>query len=478
MLETIREFGSEKLAERGEIGALRERHARYYSGLMEEAAPVLLTRDQLTWLPVVQAERDNILGALRHWSDVADADQALALALSATIPALLLGRNSDISALLEQALDIPGEADADVRTIVEVMYVITNVVGTREGNEVPDAGDVSRLTELADRVDALDIGRYPLAGLLRPIFALFGQDREKLRRYLDEALASQDEWVVATTWMISAAAAENDGDVAAMRVAGANGLKRFRALGERWGLSGALRIDGELRMLDGDLEGPAAAYIGSPDDELHMGMRLAGIAIRRGDYSAARELFAAAWQRAEAEGWAMEQAMVAAWCGMFEFLAGDLEQARDMYATAELKYAMVTAAVPVRHHVQALIAALGVAIAVADGDLALARERAAIAYRAGVETRDMPLLASVAWSLTDLAIAAGRPERAARMLGAIAAVRGAEDLAEPVVVRLTARLREALGDERYASAYAAGRQMDRPEAIKYLDPACLTSGKP
>jgi predicted ATPase/DNA-binding SARP family transcriptional activator len=487
MLETIREYGSEKLSERGELEAVRRRHARYYSSLMEEAAPVLLTRDQVTWLPVVQAERDNVLGALRYWSDVADADQALSLALSASVPALLLGRNSDISALLAQALEVPGWADDDMRTIVEAMHVITSVVGTREANDITEAGDLSRFAELADRVDGLNIERYPLGGLLRPVFALFGQNREKLRRYIDEALASQDEWLVAATWMISAAAAENDGDVAAMRVAGANGLQRFRALGERWGLSGALRIDGELRMLDGDLEGAAAAYaeaaavlseIGSHDDELHMAMRLAGIAMRRGDYRAARELFAAAWQRAEAEGWAMEQAMVATWCGMFEFQAGDLEQARAMYATARLKFGHVVGVLPVRHHVQALMEALGVVIAVADGDLALARERAAIAYGAGVESRDMPLLASVAWALTDLAIAAGQPERGARMLGAAATVRGAEDPAEPVIAHLTARLREALGDERCASAYAAGRQMDRAEAIKHLDPAQLDPPSP
>jgi predicted ATPase/DNA-binding SARP family transcriptional activator len=483
MLETIREFGSEKLAGRGEIGALRERHARYYSGLMSDVAPHLLTREQLTWLPVVQAERDNILGALRYWGDAADADQALALALWACVPALLLGRNSDISSLLAQALDIPGAADEDLRTIVEAMHVLTSVVGTGEGNnEVPRAGDVSRFAELADRVDAVRTDRYPFAGLLRPLFALFGQDREKLRRYVDETLASEDEWLVAATWMVCAAAAENDGDVAGMRVAGARGLERFRALGERWGLSGALRIDGEVRLLDGDLDGAAAAYaeaaavlseIGSHDDELHMGMRQAGIAMRRGDYSAARELFAAAWQRAEEEAWALEQAIVATWYGMFEFQAGEVERARNMYATAEVKFATVITGLPVRHHVHALMQALGVEIAIADDDLALARERAAVAYGAAVQAQDMPLLASVAWSLADLAIAAGQPERAARMLGAAAAVRGAEDPGEPAVIRLAARLRAALEAERYASAYAAGRQMDRAEAIKHLDPACL-----
>ena len=294
---------------------MRQRHATYYSHLMSEAAPRLLTRDQVTWLPVVQAERDNILSALRYWSDVADADQALSLALTASVPSLLLGRSSEMAGILAQALDAPGDADPDLRTIIEAMYVITSVVGTGEESALQDpaqgTGKVSDLPDLTLRVDALDIERYPLAGLLRPVFAMFGQDRDKLHRCLEEALASQDEWLVAATWMITAAAAENDGDLAAMRVAGANGLERFRALGERWGLSGALRIDGALRMLDGDLDGAAAAYaeaaavlgeIGSRDDELQMGLRLADIAIRRGDVRAAREFFQAAWQRVESEG--------------------------------------------------------------------------------------------------------------------------------------------------------------------------------
>ena len=50
MLETIREYGAERLAGRGEVGELRRRHAAHYSALMAEAAPRLLTRDQLSWL--------------------------------------------------------------------------------------------------------------------------------------------------------------------------------------------------------------------------------------------------------------------------------------------------------------------------------------------------------------------------------------------------------------------------------------------
>src|SRR6202044_1750056 len=90
MLETIREYGAEKLADRGEVGQLRRRHAAHYTALMREAAPILLTRDQLSWLASLRADRDNILAALRYWCDADDADNALTLALSLAVMALLL----------------------------------------------------------------------------------------------------------------------------------------------------------------------------------------------------------------------------------------------------------------------------------------------------------------------------------------------------------------------------------------------------
>jgi hypothetical protein len=154
-------------------------------------------------------------------------------------------------------------------------------------------------------------------------------------------------------------------------------------------------------------------------------------------------------------------------------LLGNVDQAREMYATASHQFAMASAMNAVRHHVQAMMESLGLLVALADGDVPLARERAALAYQAGVESTDMPLLATAGWALTDLALAIGQVERAARILGAAAAVRGAEDPGDPTVARLTARLRGALGDEGYASAYAAGKKLDRAEAIKCLDPAAL-----
>jgi tetratricopeptide (TPR) repeat protein len=360
--------------------------------------------------------------------------------------------------------------------MAEALYMIgmsTRTDGAAQENGFP---------HLVDRIEALNFETYPMAGLLRPAFAMFTQDTERARRYVDEALASQDEWLVAATWMITAALAENSGDMDTLRSASAQALDRFRALGERWGLSSALRVVGSVRILDGDLDGAAAAFseagrvlaeMGSRDDEAHMRLQLADIAVRRGDLDAAREFFQSALAAAGSDMSGMDVAVVSAGFAMFEIMVGHVEQARLMHAAAEQGLALLSPAHPARHHLLAVAAASGMMIALADADLPLARERAASMYREGMASEDMPLLASVGSALAHLARALGQPGRAAEILGACAAVRGGEDLTDPTVTLLGPQLREALGVGAYDRAYAAGTALDRAEAIRRLDPATL-----
>jgi tetratricopeptide (TPR) repeat protein len=481
MLETIREYGAEKLAERAvrgapELAEVRRRHAAYYSDLMQEALPHILTRDQLTWLRAVQPDRDNILAALHYWCDAQDAARATALAVSVSCLAFLLGNHADLSEWVAQAVAVPGDADPDLRTMAEALYTIgmsTRTDGAARENGFP---------HLVDRIEALNFETYPMAGLLRSAFAMFTQDTERARRYVEEALASQDEWLVAATWMITAALAENSGDLDTLRSAAAQALDRFRALGERWGLSSALRVVGSVRILDGDLDGAAAAFseagrvlaeMGSRDDEAHMRLQLADIAVRRGDLDAAREFFQTALDAAKSDGTGLDAAIVSAGFAMFEIMMGHVEQARLMHAAAEQGLELLSPAHPARHHLLAVVAASGMMIALADADLPLARERAASMYREGMASEDMPLLASVGSALAHLARALGQPGRAAEILGACAAVRGGEDLTDPTVTLLRPQLREALGPDGYDRAYAAGMALGRPEALALLDPASL-----
>src|SRR6185437_7567254 len=121
MLETIREYGAERLAERAEVGEIRRRHAVYYCDLMIDAGPKLLTRDQLGWLRALQDDRDNILAALHYWCDAQDASRAIALAVWVASLAFLLGNHADITEWIAQAVAVPGDADPGLRTAAETM---------------------------------------------------------------------------------------------------------------------------------------------------------------------------------------------------------------------------------------------------------------------------------------------------------------------------------------------------------------------
>ncbi len=68
LLETLRQYAAERLAEHGEEDAVRERHARWCVDLAERADSQLRSPDQTRWLDRLELEHDNLRSALR-WSE-------------------------------------------------------------------------------------------------------------------------------------------------------------------------------------------------------------------------------------------------------------------------------------------------------------------------------------------------------------------------------------------------------------------------
>jgi predicted ATPase/DNA-binding winged helix-turn-helix (wHTH) protein len=67
MLETIREYGLERLKESGELAAIQQQHAHYFLRLAEEADPELGGAQLTFWLEQLEEEYDNLRAVLR-WS--------------------------------------------------------------------------------------------------------------------------------------------------------------------------------------------------------------------------------------------------------------------------------------------------------------------------------------------------------------------------------------------------------------------------
>jgi hypothetical protein len=91
LLETIREYGEDRLADWDETDPVRHRHAEYYCQLVGVLANQLDGREQLDAARRLLAERDNLMAAVNFAIDTADTDLALRLVVHGLDPFAYLG---------------------------------------------------------------------------------------------------------------------------------------------------------------------------------------------------------------------------------------------------------------------------------------------------------------------------------------------------------------------------------------------------
>jgi predicted ATPase len=80
MLETVRQYATERLAESGEADRVRQRHAGHFLGFTERAEPELYGPEQDGWLARLEDEHSNLRAALEWLAASGAAEQGLRLA--------------------------------------------------------------------------------------------------------------------------------------------------------------------------------------------------------------------------------------------------------------------------------------------------------------------------------------------------------------------------------------------------------------
>jgi len=106
LLETIRQYGEERLDEHGETAALRRRHAQYYAGLAAKLFERFLGPGQVEAVTRFAAEQENLLTAMGWAIDTADVDLAFRLLRNIPLAGAQLGYSFQMAA--EPALALPG----------------------------------------------------------------------------------------------------------------------------------------------------------------------------------------------------------------------------------------------------------------------------------------------------------------------------------------------------------------------------------
>jgi predicted ATPase/DNA-binding XRE family transcriptional regulator len=106
MLETIRAYARDRLRASGEAQHINDQHARYFTDLAEAAEPKLRSGDQLVWLRRLDADLENIQGAL-HWcladaqADIARQTRGLQLAAALWYAWIIRARHTEAQRWLD-----------------------------------------------------------------------------------------------------------------------------------------------------------------------------------------------------------------------------------------------------------------------------------------------------------------------------------------------------------------------------------------
>ena len=115
MLETIREYALEKLAEEGDEEELRRGHAAHYLTFAETAEPELTGPHQAEYLKQLESDHDNLRAALRASLDTGSGEVALRLACALWSFWLARGYLGEGRRWLERALAKRGAPEPQVK---------------------------------------------------------------------------------------------------------------------------------------------------------------------------------------------------------------------------------------------------------------------------------------------------------------------------------------------------------------------------
>jgi predicted ATPase/DNA-binding SARP family transcriptional activator len=485
MLETLREFGTERLREHGTLEAARAAHAAYFAELVRTADVELRSDRQVGWLHRLDTERDNALTALAYLGEHDQPAAAIEMAVAMTWGWMLRENGKDTARWLKFALDLPGAQEAPLYVVAEALHVFSAFATPGDDNSHDDGADeVERratLIALADRLEPVE-NLHSMIPLLRPLLLFFAEEIERATVLAERNLTHDDLWMRAATRTIRAAFRENEGDTEGMRADVELGLAEWEQVGDHWGLAALLSARGHLRTLDGDHEGAAADFeqaqyhqraLGGSSEDLMLNMRLADLRLREGDFEGARrvaeairceggtdrfgfghELFRDITLGAIALGQGDEETLAAARVRVLE----GIEQVPE----------------PSLWHSHPIAIAYGFlgAVAARLNEVEAASRYVREGMWHGYRTKDLPIIATVGVAVAGYAHAIGADRDAAVILGASARLRGSDDRAAPAIVALRAELSARLGDELEA-LYARGRALSRDEALARLDPALL-----
>ena len=475
LLETIRQYGREKLVESREEGALRTRHRDWFLGLAERMESKRWGSEQTVGLERLETEHDNLRAALEWSLTNAATDAVLRLASALGWFWHIRGYWGEGRDRLKAALSISGSSAPyqRARALFWAGRLASLQQDYKEGRILGDEG-LAIFRELGSKRD--------MASLLNDMGLVMHQEggHEGARSLFQESLAIFRElgekeglgWTLDNLGML----ARDQGDFKAARTLFSEALILFRELGSKRGTANALWALGSLALDQGDHTVAHALYeealgifreLGDKEGIGRTVRSLATVLQHQGDYTAAHRLYQEALGifrelgNRDGIGWVTH--------GL-----ATLAQHRGDYATARHLYeeslAIVRALGERESVVWTLSSLANVERLQSDHGRSAAHHAEALSLLR--EIGNKLLVVECLERYAYLALATGQLDRAARFSAVSVTARDAMSIPLPLSARAdhdcaVTTARTGLGEEAFATAWAAGRAMTLQEAIEY-----------
>ncbi len=440
MLESLRAYGLERLADEGELEAVRADHLAWCVDLAAQAHHGVRGPDQLEWLRRLDDEHDNLRAALAH-AVVHDHESALRLAGDLVLPWWFRGRRQEIREWCEEALAAAGDRPSAGRARVLATAGLVAEPGIRLGADT--ATDLHEELLIAERrqrealaFDEAGEDERVIANdcllLLSTVTrqASIGEriDLEEADALRSRAVAAfgrlQDDYGMSVTMITTAMLAIARGDLERAGSEAAAAQAITRRTGELFASS---RLEYVLGML-ADLAGDAAAAYGHIERSLRLvdqlgvhqavtaqARMLIPLAARMGDAGLAVQ-----WRsfvESRGEGWTHFDGSIMAAAqnrsGLAARRAGALERAATAHLAARDWYrdANIDAGAAFSESCLGFLAS-------ENGDPDAARQHHAAAVAAAIASADAAAIGLALEGAATVAAADGEHERAALLLGA------------------------------------------------------------
>jgi predicted ATPase len=449
-LETIREYGIERLAEDGTLATARTGQARY---MMERATefdrllrgPRIM--EAITWF---DDEDDNLASALRYAAGVPLPEIAVRLSVACAWYWVLRDRNEDAWGWLNEAAGMAANVEGDEAKILSLVSPLLVRFAQSAGEEFDPAQMNEMLKTIVGPLGEIELGAgsHEMLQLLLPglgAFAAVSADPGwfgSVRLPRGEELGL-DPWPTAVLHIMGAAMAHNRGEVGELGTESEIALTLFREVGDVWGMAFSEQMRAEWLMLTGRLDEALALSdastrkmreITSESDfaqQQGLSVRLLWRLGRRDEARARIEAMVASTE-AGGDPRAILQAQISGL--MLDVALGDT-------ASAGSRISVIEGLIEVSRAPSQTVAMLETSkasLARQRGDILAAENHLRAASASALRSQDQPIIADVAFAAGMVALARGDVATAVRAADFATSMLGAYDPTHPDLLAIAA----------------------------------------